>query len=231
MPLTVRHLLTMSGGYDYSPIGNTVKRQAVLDIAGANASTLKVINAYAQLPLLFEPGSRFCYSICHEILAGIVETVSGLAFNDYVNQNIFIPLGMTHSSYRHSPEFLKKITNLYRFVDGAVKPVEKINRHVLTPNYASGGAGTISTVDDYSLFADAMASGGTAANGYRILRPDTIRLLSQPQLRYTIVKSNGYTTTIMLWVYEPEPLPGPAAVPWVNSGGTVLPVPVSSWIL
>ena len=179
-PLLVRHLFTMSGGFDYNFRTDAVK--AVID-ADPHAATGAIVDAYAKKPLLFTPGARFQYSICHDILAAVIEIASGMRFSAYLKAVIFDPIGMHDSTFDDTPAVMARLAGQYASDSkGNVTRTGQGNTFRLTDNYESGGAGLICTASDYALFADTMACGGTAANRYRFLKPETIRLLHTDQL-------------------------------------------------
>lgn len=178
--MTVKHLFTMSGGLDYDlgkePVKELLKEQP-------DASTLAIVNAMAKAPLLFEPGERFEYSLCHDVLAAVVEAASGMRFGAYLQKNIFEPLGMTHTGFTVTQEERAQIAAQYTFIEpGVLKPIYAQNDYRLSSAYESGGAGLISTAEDYAKFADAMANGGVGANGARILKTETIEEMRKDQL-------------------------------------------------
>lgn len=179
--LTVRHLFTMTGGFDYT-LSACPFVQEVQKTKGAEATTMDFINAFAKRTLQFEPGTEFCYSVCHDILAGIVETIANEPFSAYAQKTFLQPLGMKNTTYRHTPEAVENIAPQYIVKDGQIVPTTQTNPYVLAPNYDCGGAGMISCAEDYILFADAMACGGTAYNGYRLLNPETVALHATPQV-------------------------------------------------
>lgn len=183
-PVTVYHLLTMSAGFDYSLITDPEKNAKLMALAGENAATQELVACFAKFPLEFQPGERFCYSVCHDVLAAVAEAVTGQSFSQYVKTVLFDPLKMEHTTYRHTPQALEQVMPQYLYYEGKLHPMPRSNQHVLTPNYDSGGAGIISSAEDYRRFADMMACGGTAENGYQFLKPETVKLLSQPRLDY-----------------------------------------------
>jgi len=179
-PVTVRHLFTMTAGMNYA--FDTPAITAVLDAQGEKASTREIVRAIAETPLSFEPGTRWQYSLCHDVLACVVEAASGMRFSEYVKKNIFDPLGMKDSTFSPAP-VSGPMTPMYRFIPergGAVRSDEQPRWRIA--QYESGGGGMVSTAEDYILFADAMANGGTGAGGARILSPATIDLMRTNQL-------------------------------------------------
>ena len=183
--MTIRHLFTMSAGFNYDR--NT---QPIQDVIHANphAGTLEIINALVRSPLEFEPGSRFLYSMCHDILAAVVEVVSGQRFSEYMRQYIWDPLGMKDTGF-HLPENKQhRLVALYESDSpGCYFSFSNPREFNLTDQYESGGAGLYSTVEDYSLFADAMANSGIGSSGKQILKQETIDLMRTEQLsNYTM---------------------------------------------
>lgn len=176
-PITIRDLFTMSAGFHYNLSAPSI-RSAIAE-KGGHATTLDIVRAIAKEPLSFEPGTHWQYSLCHDVLAGFVEVVSGKQFSDYVKETIFDPVGMKRSSFGISEKNKNDLAPLYKFDDEANCAFlqDKECSYIVTPEYESGGAGMVSCVDDYILFADAMANGGIAKNGNRILSPLTIELM------------------------------------------------------
>ena len=186
-PLTIRHLFTMTGGFDYRM--RPPETKALLD-ADPLAGTLDVVNIFAAKPLCFEPGTRFQYSICHDILAAVVETVAGKRFSSYLHEILFDPLGMMDITFSPTDGERCKLVEQFDYRNGAVQLTKQTNTFQVTPQYESGGAGLISSLADYAKFADVLACGGTAANGYRFLAPETIALLRTEQLRSFAIDSS-----------------------------------------
>ena len=112
-PITIKHLFTMTAGLDYDLFAPEI--QAVTEAKGENASTLDIVRAIAKRPISFEPGSRWQYSLCHDVLAGVAEVISGKQFSDFVQKKIFDPVGMTRSSYHPCAKNEKDIAALYHF--------------------------------------------------------------------------------------------------------------------
>ncbi len=195
--ITLRHLFTMTSGLTYNTWSQGIEKAR--EITGGKMDTLTVAKCIAQDPLAFEPGTSWQYSLSHDVLAAVVEVISGKKFRDYVRENILEPLDMTHTLY-HNETVLDRMAQQYTFVNpnsqdyvalqaglikqtvGYVKQVPKTVRYVFGPEYDSGGAGITSTAADYSRFCAALANGGVGATGERILAPSTIDLLRTDQL-------------------------------------------------
>ena len=181
-PVLIRHLFSMTAGMDYDL--NTPALKAMRADTNGRCPTREAVRAMAMGPLSFEPGERWQYSLCHDVLAALVEVVAGQRFADYVKANIFDPLGMTRSAYHMPAGSDGLFAAQYRFND-AKRIAERVPleaEHVFGPDYDSGGAGIVSCVADYAKFVDAMACGGVGATGAVILSPAAIDLMRENQL-------------------------------------------------
>ena len=197
-PITLRHLFTMSAGLTY--VTSSPAFAKARELTEGRMDTLTVIRCLAEDPLAFEPGTRWQYSLCHDVLAAVCEVISGKKFRDYVKESIFDPLGITEA-YFHNDAVVDRVATLYRYENSKEQDLVKLqsaadNRsagyltvvtnkvptHVYGPEYDSGGAGLTTTLSDYSKFAAALANGGLGQNGERILSPGTVELLRTNQL-------------------------------------------------
>jgi CubicO group peptidase (beta-lactamase class C family) len=188
--MTVEHLFTMCGGMDYN-----INTPAIKELAqDPNATTVDLVNAMAKTPLRFEPGTNYCYSLCHDVLAAIVEVVSGMSFGEYLQKNIFDPLEMEDIAFRPTEEQKKRFSALYRGnCIGTAAEIAIENVYMLNDRYESGGAGLFTKPDTYIKFLNALSLGGTAKNGYCLLREETVKLLQENRLCETARKSFGIT--------------------------------------
>ena len=177
-PITIRHLLTMTAGLDYNIYDDLIKKA----ISDGKYSTQELVRVMAEKTLGFEPGTRFRYSLCHDVLGGLVEVCSGMSLGEYMSENIFKPLGMTNTFFG-LPEDISKMPSLYsKFKDQPFKKEPFKCSYNLTADYQSGGAGLTSTTEDYALFLDAVACGGMGKTGNRILKEETVKLWGTNQL-------------------------------------------------
>ncbi len=173
-PILIRHLFEMTAGFSYhcrSPHIIT----AISETDG-RCPTRETMKYLAKEPLLFEPGDRWEYSLCHDVLAALVEIISGEKFETYVKKNIFDIAGMSRSSFMLPEEELNTIAEQYRFENGrAVNVGKNIVSYKLGSEYASGGAGGISTVDDYIKFLEALRT-------HKLLKVETLKLMMTDRL-------------------------------------------------
>ena len=133
---TVEHLMSMKGGLDYE-----LKAPEIL-ACGPHADTQAIANALANRPLKFVPGTDFQYSLCLDVLAGVIEAASGMKFSEYMSKTLFEPLGMADSSLRLTENQKSRLCAQYQWVEAEKKSVPLGNDNIdynLTDAYESGG--------------------------------------------------------------------------------------------
>ncbi|GHV44372.1 serine hydrolase [Clostridia bacterium] len=196
--ITIRDLFCMTAGLDYDISSPAIDKAR--QITGGGMDTLTVAKCLAEQPLVFEPGTRWKYSLCHDVLGALVEVVAGMKFRDYVTEKIFKPISMEKSFYHVSEDIKSKMAKQYFYVEndirfdvikqqreggktaGRTEKTDGRNEFILGDEYDSGGAGIITTVNDYAKFVNALANWGAGANGERILSKGTVELLRTNQL-------------------------------------------------
>lgn len=198
-PILIKHLLTMTSGMNYNLSSPSI--QAVKERTGGRAPTLDVCRALASEALDFEPGTQYQYSLSLDVIAGVIELVSGMRFADYMRENVFAPLGMKDTSYHIEPAKVYRMAKQYKYNAESHTaeeiPYDKVGCRFGT-EFDSGGGGVVSSVSDYILLADALASGGVGKTGNRIissygLKLMTSNMLNDEQLRTFGTKQNlGY---------------------------------------
>ena len=188
--MTVKHLLTMTAGLDYDLQKPSIL--AVKEKTGGVCPTLDVVRALASDPLDFEPGTRYQYSLCLDVVGGLVELVSGISLGEYMRENIFEPLGMYHTSFGMTEEKKEMLATQYEYDPLNKRAVEiPVTRNNLNfgVGYESGGAGLISCVDDQILLADALAHFGVGKNGNRILSRYGVEMMRANHLDPDVLKT------------------------------------------
>ncbi|MBW2061295.1 MAG: beta-lactamase family protein [Deltaproteobacteria bacterium] len=187
-PMTILDLMTHTSGLTYGFMERTNVDAAYrkLDIGGVGSGdTLReMIEKLAGLPLEFSPGTRWNYSVSTDVLAYLVEVISGMRFDEYLKTKIFEPLKMNDTDFWVPPEKLDRFAaNYSRRPDKSLQleddPVTGLFTRPAT--FFSGGGGLVSTASDYFRFCQMLLNGG-ALEGVRILGCKTIELMTMNHL-------------------------------------------------
>jgi CubicO group peptidase (beta-lactamase class C family) len=182
-PITIKDILTHTSGLSSGPMGQSeaakVRRQPTETLAD-------YIPRLGATPLEFQPGTRWMYSPSDgfDVLARIVEIASGIPLNVFLKQRIFDPLEMPETSHYPTDAQMPRLVTAYQKTDkGLVKTQNSLS--MSSKVYFAGGGGLISTVDDYSHFAQMLANGGELY-GRRLLSPRTVKLMSSVHIPWTL---------------------------------------------
>ncbi len=180
-PITIRHLFTMGAGLDYN-----LRTPAILQrISDGKTSTREIVAAMSETVLGFEPGTRFQYSLCHDVLGAVIEVVSGQTLGNYMQTHIFERLGMKNTFFGvpEDEDRLSRMAARYSYNEnGYPQRMPLVCLFNPTKEYQSGGAGLVSCTEDYALFLDALACGGISKNEARLLLPETVHMMAANQL-------------------------------------------------
>lgn len=179
-PITVRHLFSMGAGLNYN-----LNSKNIIDAVNSGCNDTKsIVSSFTKVPLEFEPGTHFRYSLCHDVLGALIEVWSGNTFGDFLAENICKPLELQHTYFsKNDNSDNTNLSCLYSINDsGSFEKRTLINPYTIVDGYQSGGAGLISCTKDYSIFIDALANDGIADNGYQLLKKETINLMKTNQL-------------------------------------------------
>jgi CubicO group peptidase (beta-lactamase class C family) len=182
-PVTMRELMSHSGGFTYGFFSNTAvdKLQIEADLLNPNNTLDEFIKRVAKLPLNAQPGSEWHYSISVDIQGYIVQKLSGMPFEEFLEKNIFKPLGMVDTAFYVPKEKLNRFAEFYTYdKDGKLQAVgvkEGLNHDFAAkPALSSGGGGLVSTATDYMRFCQMLLNGGQL-DGVRLLSPLSVELM------------------------------------------------------
>jgi CubicO group peptidase (beta-lactamase class C family) len=169
--------MAMMAGLTYD-----MKNEAIQSLLkeNPNPTTREVIAVLAKVPLIYEPGTRFRYSLGHDVVAALIEVISGELYSEYLRKHIFEPLGITGLTCHPTEEQKKKLAALYSWKpeEDKIVPVPLNFSFSLGDKYESGGAVLAGTPEGYHAVLDALANGGVGANGARILKEETVMLFT-----------------------------------------------------
>jgi len=198
-PPTMREVMSHTAGFGYGlsgndPVNNDFRDQAVL----ASANLEEMMAKIAGIPLLYEPGTRWSYSVSVDIQGYLVQKLSGQKFGDYLKANVFTPLGMNDTAFYVSEAQKPRFADVYSWDKDksalAVNPERPDRPGFTDPNrMESGGGGLVSTTHDYARFCQMMLNKGELA-GNRVLKPETIDLMVQNHIGELGLYSDGTTS-------------------------------------
>ncbi len=185
-PMTVQMLMTHTSGLTYGVFGDTLVDRQYRD-AGVMTSPDNTIfiERLGIIPLQFQPGSRFHYSVSTDVLGALVEAVSGQTLGEFFQQRIFDPLQMEDTFFQVPPEKLERFGTNHTFnpetklleVSDRVADSNFVNRRT----FESGGGGLLSTTEDYMRFSQMLINGGEL-DGTRIIGRKTLDYMTQNHL-------------------------------------------------
>jgi CubicO group peptidase (beta-lactamase class C family) len=238
MSITIRQLMTHTGGFT----NNTFNPSQVLPMAYSSAklrnpaqTTQEFVAALAPLPLLYQPGTRWDYSVSTDVLAHLVEVISGEGYRAFIQKRILEPLGMVDTDYFVNASNVKRLSALYVGVDKLDPSKLGLLRADATPYpgaflkrnaFESGGGGMVSTLGDTVHLMQSMLTGSPT-----LLKPETIRMMATNQLPQAMQmhidtmpsfagRGFGLGSSVALSAAPDEPNEVVGEVSWGGLGGT-----------
>ena len=184
-PMTIEDLLRHTSGLTYGSFTNSVVDTLYRETrAGGQPTNADMVTQLGELPLMYQPGTRWHYSLSTDVLGRLVEVVSGRSFDVFLRERIFEPLGMADTGfYVPAPEH-DRLTRAYGHEGrGATRTltVQDTTGFKRPPTRFSGGGGLVSTAHDYARFAQMLLNGGEL-DGARILGRKTVELMTVDHL-------------------------------------------------
>ena len=183
--ITFRHLFTHTSGLSYGwnekdPVDREYQKanQTFME-TGRTPSLATLVDGLAQLPLAFQPGTKWRYSMSIDVLGRLVEVISGMSFEKFLAERIFKPLGMADTAFFVPSEKKGRVAAVYRHggPDISLLPDKEIRPAAELPQLIMPGGGLVSTVSDYARFCQMLVNGGEL-DGVRLLGPKTVALFS-----------------------------------------------------
>ncbi len=184
--ITFRHLFTHTAGLSYGwdpddPVDSLYQEAGVTAI-NQRLTNLSLAEALAQLPLAYQPGSQWRYSLSIDVLGALVEIISGISLEKFLQERIFDPLGMVDTGFFVPASKRDRLAAIYGCSgpDLELQPLKEFLPPRQMPRRTSGGGGLWSTPRDYARFAQMLVNKGEL-DGQRLLSPSTVELFSLNQ--------------------------------------------------
>jgi CubicO group peptidase (beta-lactamase class C family) len=190
---TVGELMSHSAGFTYGLFGATPVDKMYQEAQLLAAPSLKdFIDRVSKLPLLYQPGEAWVYSVSVDIQGYLVEKLSGKSFPDFLQERIFAPLGMKDTGFFVPGEKLDRVATIYQ-VDAAKGLVAMPRDPAISepPGLPSGGGGLYSTARDYLRFSQMVLNGGQL-NGVRLVAPSSIELMRTNHISDEVKNANKF---------------------------------------
>jgi CubicO group peptidase (beta-lactamase class C family) len=235
-PPTMGELMSHTAGFTYGQFGNTAVDKMYQASSPLGAPSLQAfILRMSTLPLLYQPGTRWVYSVSVDIQGYLVEKLSGKTFPEFLRTRIFEPLGMADTAFFVPAQKLPRVATLYTWsqATGALAPQPRNPDISRLPGLPSGGGGLYSTAADYFRFAQMLLNGGEL-DGVRLLKPSTVEMmrtnvLSEQvltsgsgigQARFSPAQGFGYDVAVVLDPAAAKRQVGKGSYWWWGIGGT-----------
>jgi len=186
-PMRIWHLLTHTSGLTYGfhhahPV-DAMYRRAGFDFDGSDMALAEACDAWAAMPLLFEPGREWNYSVSTDVLGRVIEVASGQSLDQFLADRLLGPLGMTDTAFHAADADHHRMAALYiPGADGRAVEFEALGRAALhRPALLSGGGGLVSSAHDYHRFTQMLLRGGEL-DGTRLLGRATVDFMTRNHL-------------------------------------------------
>lgn len=187
-PMTIKDLMTHTSGLTYAFMERTnvdaAYRKLGIGVIGGPLSLKEMVQKLAEVPLEFSPGTYWNYSVSTDVLGYLIEVMSGMPFDAYLQKHLFGPLKMTDTAFYVPSEKVERFAaNYLRQPDKSLQLEDDPATSPFTrpPTFLSGGGGLVSTAADYFRFCQMLLNGGEL-DGVRILGRKTIELMTMNHL-------------------------------------------------
>jgi len=187
-PVTVHDMLTHLSGLTYGfhfqhPLDELYRRHGLGDFAREPDYDLaEGVARMASLPLLFDPGTRWNYSMSTDVCGRLIEVMSGQPLDVFLKERILDPLGMVDTAFAAPEEAVDRCSVLYiRGGDGKLQKLAGARQMTRPPSFLSGGGGLVGTGRDYLRFTEMLLNGGEL-DGVRLLSPRTVAYMARNHL-------------------------------------------------
>lgn len=229
-PPTMAELLTHTAGFTYGLFGSTpIDKLYLARNCFRSADLHEMTKCFAGIPLLYQPGAKWVYSVSMDIQGYVIEKLSGKPLADFMEERIFKPLRMTDTGFFVPKEKRSRFATLYSGgPDGKLIVTGEASGpkadFVSVPGAPSGGGGLVSTARDYSRFAQMLLNHGEL-DGARILSPATVDLMISNHLSPKLMTGEFSIANAVMrpghgWGYDLAVYTDPAAADEVVGKGT-----------
>ena len=183
--MTIQDLLRHTSGLTYGFFSDSSidQRYRQAGILTGDATIAETVEKLGELPLKHQPGTTWEYSVSVDVLGRLVEAVSGLRFDRFLEDQLFAPLRMRDTGFHIAQADLPRLSTNYRWLEDRLRPTEPnaVEGYVEPTTHFSGGGGLVSTAADYFRFCQMLLNGGQL-EGQRLLGRKTVELIRSDHL-------------------------------------------------
>lgn len=197
-PATIHDILRHTAGFTHGLSNDKFDEQyAKADLFNLDITLDEMMQRLAKIPLRYQPGTKWAYSVGPDVQARLVEVLSGMPFYEYLQKHIFDPLGMKDTGFWLGPDKADRLATVYWMKNGKLTPLDEahghpegdlalyqpwsVNSYTVNHKRKGGSFGLVATAEDYWRFAQMILNGGEL-NGVRILSPRTVHFMGQDHL-------------------------------------------------
>jgi CubicO group peptidase (beta-lactamase class C family) len=194
---TIQDLFRHTAGFVHA-LGNSALDAEYFkaNLFGVDVTLAEMMGRLSKLPLMYQPGTKWVYSIGPDVQARLVEVLSGMPFDRFLEERLFKPLGMKDTGFWVPPEKAQRLATVYWMKNGKLAPIDEehgspgdtwlsepwtVNSYTVNHKRKGGSYGLVSTADDYLRFAQMLLNGGEL-EGVRILSPKTVQYMTRDHL-------------------------------------------------
>lgn len=203
---TIQDVMRHTAGFTHGLGTNAFDEQYTkADVFGTDVSLAEMMTRLAKIPLRYQPATRFVYSVGPDVQARLVEVLSGMPFDEFLDKRLFAPLGMKDTGFWVPPDKANRLATVYWAKDGKLLPLDSdhghpeggilvqpwsVNSYTVKHEHKGGSFGLVGTAEDYYRFAQTMLNGGIL-NGKRILSPEVVRYMTRDHLGSIATENPG----------------------------------------
>lgn len=182
-PVTIRELMTHTAGFTYGRFSQSQVDALYVsqDIQNIDTTLADMVAKLGRIPLRQQPGTQWHYSVAVDVQARLVEVLSGMAFDAFLQERIFTPLEMVDTGFYVPAEKQDRLAVSYTPNPDQGLQAFPNEPWLSQPTFLNGGGGLVSSMDDYLRFARMLLNEGEL-DGVRILKPDTVQMMRRNQL-------------------------------------------------
>lgn len=235
-PPTVQDVMRHTAGFTHGLDTDSFDAQYTkADVFGLDVTLSDMMSKLAKIPLRYQPETKFVYSVGPDIQARLVEILSGMPFDVFLEKRLFKPLGMKDAGFWVPAENVNRLASVHWEKDGRLIPLDEahghptggvlvqpssVNSYTVNHKHKGGSFGLVSTAEDYWRFAQMMLSGGKL-NGTRILAPQIVRFIARDHLGTIAMGETGERSSGIGFGLGFAVMKDPAEAGYMSSEGSI----------